>query len=169
MRSLALALVVTASCGRGPSGQPSDAEVVDASDDASDTADVCADAIRFDSGAGCPPYLPSGKCDSQDLRCFYIDRCTESTDSSTAVLCVRTGTDSSLEWTIVGGLDCWRLLDADGCPAGGVLAGEYCETIGKVCSYPAQCARYKAYQVPTCVRDDVKGGVWSAAEKDCAR
>jgi len=173
MRSLVLVLVVTASCGRGPSEQPSDADVVvdSSSDDGSrvDAADTPADAIRFDSGAGCPHYLPSGKCDRLDMRCVYIDRCTESTDSSAAVQCVRKGTDSSLEWTIVGGLDCWRLLDADGCPAGGVLTGEYCETIGKVCSYPAQCARYKAYQVPTCVRDAVKGGVWSAAEKDCAK
>lgn len=173
MRSLVVALVLTAGCGRVHSEQPSDAEVVvDSSSDSGswiDITDAPTDSIRFDSGAGCPPYLPSGKCGTLDMRCVYIDRCTESTDSSTAVQCVRKGTDSSPEWTIVGGLDCWRLLDADGCPAGGVIPGEYCETIGKACSYPAQCARYKAYQVPTCVRDDVKGGVWSAAEKDCAK
>jgi len=166
-----LALLLIIGCGRVQSDGPSDAEgVVDSSSDSEtkdDSGDAVTDAPRFDSGAGCPPYLPSGKCDTLDKRCVFIDRCIESTDSSTTVQCVRKGTDSSLEWTVVGGIDCWRLLDADGCPAGGVIPGEYCETVGQSCSYPRQCSRYKAYQVPTCVRDDVKGGVWSATEKGC--
>jgi hypothetical protein len=173
MRALvSLGLVVTAACGRVNSELPSDGEAVDsASDDGPrvEPADAFADAIRFDSGAGCPPYLPSGKCGTIDMRCVYVDRCTESADTSTLVQCLRRGTEGSLEWTVVGGLDCWRLLDADGCPVGGVRPGEYCEAIGKVCSYPAQCTRYKKYQAPTCVTDDAKAGVWSATEKDCAK
>lgn len=167
-RSIVVLLSLQATIGCGAQNDaPADAAEAAADSGAGDALSDASDGARFDAGAGCPSTLPTGACDTPDLLCVYLDRCVVPSESSIALKCTHRDIPFPFEWTHVGGRECWKVLDASGCPAGGAMPGEYCATPGKSCSYPAQCALYKTYQIATCTKDDAKGASWSAMAKDC--
>lgn len=151
MRALAFAgFVLALGCGR----------VEDAAVDASPDGGVDTAPGETPPVPGCRGAL-SGPCLEDGKECLYVDKCVLWSDSTTAVKCLRKAFGSPLEWVIMGGKDCYRVNDPLGCPYGGALPGEYCETVGQVCEYPRACIKTKSvYQVAKCVTGDAGAPVW---------